>query len=209
MSNVKRWIKKKKWLYYKDDFQIFLKKEIYYNIYGKLKDYIEHRNLFRKQKRRYYYITFEFLKPQNYMKFIFHYRERFGYNLSRILKYYHDSHWRIDVTHTLLKLIIYEFQKNKKHWPVINAIKKAFLIGVRQTKKMFDGFHIHFVGKIRGARRSRLIGFNVKKLAIPYQTFNNYIFRAENVARTVYGTVGISMSYYISELRKIKYGLNK
>jgi hypothetical protein len=74
---------------------------------------------------------------------------------------------------------------------------------------MFDGFHIHFVGKIRGARRSRLIGFNVKKLAIPYQTFNNYIFRAENVARTVYGTVGISMSYYISELRKIKYGLNK
>ncbi len=50
-----------------------------------------------------------------------------------------------------------------------------------------------FVGKLRGARRSRKVIYNITKKFIPFQTFNINLQNASSFVNSVYGSIGIHM----------------
>jgi len=111
-------------------------------------------------------------------------------NLKRLIQFC-VKFYKFDFTYVLARFIAQEMEKDKRHWPFLKAIKKALKFSERDTE--LKGIKIRFVGKLKGARRSRVHDISSKWPTIPFQTFNNSIYVSSSTAHTVYGSVGIKV----------------
>jgi len=111
-------------------------------------------------------------------------------NLKRLMEFC-TKFYKLDFTYVLARYIAQEMEKDKRHWPLLKAIKKALKFSERDTE--LKGIKIRFVGKLKGARRSRIYDITSKWPTIPFQTFSNSIYVSSSTAHTVYGSVGIKV----------------
>lgn len=115
---------------------------------------------------------------------------KWSQNLTRLFDVC-SNYSHLDFTSVLSRFIARELEKDKRHWPLIQAIRKALKFMEKDTK--LKGIKIRFVGKLKGARRSRVYDISAKWPTIPFQSFKNEIFMSSTTAHTVYGSVGIKV----------------
>ena len=115
---------------------------------------------------------------------------KWAQNLARLMSLC-NKYSQIDFTYVLAKFLARELEKDKRHWPLIHALKKALKFIEREIQ--VRSIRIRFIGKLRGARRSRTINIQSKWPTTPCLTLKNEIFISAATAHTVYGSVGIKV----------------
>ncbi len=111
-------------------------------------------------------------------------------NLSRLIRLcFHYG--RTDFTSILAKFLAKELEKDKRHWPLLRSLKKALKFVERDIN--ISAIKIKFIGKLRGARRSRIHLIKLKWPTMPFLPLKNKILISQSTAHTVYGSIGIKI----------------
>ena len=171
-------------------FKIFFEKLFYYNTSLKYIDPLDH---FTKQAGVYLWfqasIRGKLSQYANFRKI-----DQFGVNISR----YFDFLFKfpeINVLHIILQEIALSLETDLRHWPFLNVIRQLIIRGFwKKIGKKVLPLKVLFVlrGKIKGARRARVVKLQNNKRNIPFQKFlSTHLQSNSYFANTKYGTIGL------------------
>jgi len=190
-NNFLKQYAKKSTFYKTTQIRLFLQKYFYHNAYGILIDPIEtYSSTYTYEKHPEVYFLAS--KDKKLRQPVSSNRKdvKWAQNLTRLIDMC-SKFSRLDFTYVLSKFLAIEMEKDKRHWPFIQALRKALKFIEREND--LKGIKIRFVGKLKGARRSRVYDIKSKWPAIPFQSFANDIYVSSATAHTVYGSVGIKV----------------
>lgn len=171
-------------------FKVFFEKLFYYNTTLRYLDPLDH---FTKRASNYLWfqtsIRGKLSQFANFRKI-----DQFGVNISRFFDFLFKFP-ELNVLHIILQEISSSLETDLRHWPFLNVIRQLIIRGFwKKINKKVIPLKVLFVlrGKIKGARRARVVKIQNNKRNIPFQKFlTTHLQTSSYFANTKYGTIGL------------------